>query len=177
MDCFRIESYERIKAIYNGSQENVTILEAYAWSNVVQRGLLHGIPIWQYKNGNVLFETDRLESHLRETMAAYSDEIENIIALLKIKNVNIILSSDPYKISTDLEQDTRHSSWHREYLEGIKKAKAVLEEREETTDKFINCKKCKSNSVDTEQKQTRSSDEPMTIFCMCRKCGTRWRIE
>ncbi len=33
---------------------------------------------------------------------------------------------------------------------------------------------CKSKDIDTEQKQTRSADEPMTLFCACNRCGKRW---
>ncbi len=45
----------------------------------------------------------------------------------------------------------------------------------------IECYRCKkagkyANNVETTQVQTRSADEPMTIFCLCRGCGQRWRM-
>lgn len=41
----------------------------------------------------------------------------------------------------------------------------------------IRCGKCKSYDIDIETKQTRSADEPMTVFCTCRNpaCGASWR--
>lgn len=45
----------------------------------------------------------------------------------------------------------------------------------------IECFRCKkaekySRNVETTQVQTRSADEPMTVFCVCRGCGQRWRM-
>ena len=37
------------------------------------------------------------------------------------------------------------------------------------------CSKCKSTKVTYYQMQTRSADEPMTVFLSCLKCGKRWR--
>lgn len=42
-------------------------------------------------------------------------------------------------------------------------------------DAFITCK-CKSSDVDIDQRQTRSSDEPMTLFALCRTCGSSWVV-
>lgn len=37
------------------------------------------------------------------------------------------------------------------------------------------CGKCGSEEVYTAEKQTRSADEPMTIFFTCAHCSSRWR--
>jgi transcription elongation factor S-II len=37
------------------------------------------------------------------------------------------------------------------------------------------CGKCKSTKINYQQYQTRSSDEPMTTFLQCIKCGNRWK--
>ena len=37
------------------------------------------------------------------------------------------------------------------------------------------CKKCKNQQIYFYQKQTRSSDEPMTTFYTCQSCGNRWK--
>jgi transcription elongation factor S-II len=38
------------------------------------------------------------------------------------------------------------------------------------------CPKCKGRNTSFFQKQTRSADEPMTIFCTCLLCRQKWRI-
>ena len=37
------------------------------------------------------------------------------------------------------------------------------------------CSRCKSTRTTNFQKQTRSADEPMTVFVKCKDCGKRWR--
>lgn len=37
------------------------------------------------------------------------------------------------------------------------------------------CRKCKGTKTSHYALQTRSSDEPMTIFVTCLTCGARWR--
>mmetsp|Transcript_39059 Transcript_39059/g.91222 ORF Transcript_39059/g.91222 Transcript_39059/m.91222 type:complete len:301 (+) Transcript_39059:89-991(+) len=40
---------------------------------------------------------------------------------------------------------------------------------------MFQCKKCKKKECTFYQKQTRSSDEPMTVFITCKACGHEWR--
>jgi len=46
----------------------------------------------------------------------------------------------------------------------------------EVPDSEIQCGKCKSLKVSIYQQQTRSADEPMTIFANCLACKSRWRM-
>jgi len=51
--------------------------------------------------------------------------------------------------------------------------KEVVEKRpEEYEDGMFKCGKCKSMKTTYVEKQTRSADEPMTLFITCRMCGT-----
>lgn len=38
------------------------------------------------------------------------------------------------------------------------------------------CGKCRSWRTTYTQRQVRSSDEPMSVFCLCENCGNRWRF-
>jgi transcription elongation factor S-II len=40
---------------------------------------------------------------------------------------------------------------------------------------MFKCSKCKQSRTTFYQKQTRSADEPMTVFITCRVCGHEWR--
>ena len=44
------------------------------------------------------------------------------------------------------------------------------------TKAFLVCSKCKATTVSVEQKQTRSADEGMTVFCRCMACGHKWKM-
>jgi len=40
---------------------------------------------------------------------------------------------------------------------------------------LFTCGRCKSIKTTSTQKQTRSADEPMTVFVFCLNCGKRWK--
>jgi len=40
---------------------------------------------------------------------------------------------------------------------------------------LFTCGRCKSEKTTSTQKQTRSADEPMTVFVFCLNCGKRWK--
>jgi len=40
---------------------------------------------------------------------------------------------------------------------------------------MFQCKKCRKSETTFYQKQTRSGDEPMTVFITCKACGHEWR--
>tara|TARA_B100000780_G_C21108805_1_gene447922 strand:- start:398 stop:796 length:399 start_codon:yes stop_codon:yes gene_type:complete len=50
-----------------------------------------------------------------------------------------------------------------------------IEKHIDITDSVLQCGKCKQNTVDYYEKQTRGADEPMTLFANCLTCGNRWR--
>ena len=46
---------------------------------------------------------------------------------------------------------------------------------EASTDKFT-CKRCKSKKCTYYEMQTRSADEPVTVFITCLDCDKKWKI-
>lgn len=44
-----------------------------------------------------------------------------------------------------------------------------------TTSTLFACPSCKARDCSWTQKQTRSGDEPMTVFCTCNRCGYLWK--
>lgn len=42
-------------------------------------------------------------------------------------------------------------------------------------DGMLQCGACKSKKTTFTEMQTRSADEPMTVFALCLNCGRRWR--
>lgn len=66
-------------------------------------------------------------------------------------------------------------NWQLLLDEKFKKNKVLYEtKREAMTDQF-KCRKCGSRETCYYEMQTRSADEPMTIFITCLDCGNRWK--
>lgn len=81
-----------------------------------------------------------------------------------------------------MQQELEEKTGHAELLKEMQEEEQRIEEllasgRKERSEGFLTCHKCKSKEVDVEQKQTRSADEPMTLFALCVKCGTRWTMK
>jgi DNA-directed RNA polymerase subunit M/transcription elongation factor TFIIS len=55
------------------------------------------------------------------------------------------------------------------------KEKTKFEQNKQSKTDVYTCRKCKSNNCDYYEMQTRSADEPMTIFIWCNECGFRWK--
>ena len=51
----------------------------------------------------------------------------------------------------------------------------MVERKEDVTEGEYTCGKCKSRRVGRRLKQTRSADEPMTVFLRCTVCPNRWK--
>ena len=131
------------------------ILESHCHAERCLRSTFGTIPCWTYQ-GLTLFETDKLEDHVHAASEAY---VSNVLRSMK-----------------GLE-NPEYEDFKTRYHETIAKAKVLLSEKTKSSSGLFQCRRCKSFDVDTEQKQTRSADEPMTIFCLCTKCGLRFVIK
>lgn len=98
-----------------------------------------------------------------------------------------VYCSDPQLYLDRLRQHVR--SQGKEWVFGVDQRYAKEEEEEPTSEecavvggpkrKFIRCtgkKGCGSANTEWTGRQTRSADEGMTIFVVCKDCGRRWRF-
>lgn len=90
--------------------------------------------------------------------------------------------SDPHRFLDNLEASPLQGRPHQTFLEqeALQQARVAAAVAESKKDKsgagFIQCRRCKSGDVDTDAKQLRSADEPMTVFASCNGCGNRWTL-
>ena len=130
--------------------------------------------VYRYGNTDIL-GLDTLEAHLSAAAAHYSEQMRKAAWILhchKLKgDAAIRAMSAP---ADDLVAGTEHEKWEANFFKQKERAREVLTGRVIPTTGIFACPKCKSFDVDTDQKQTRSADEPMTIFCCCNSCGSRF---
>ena len=97
-----------------------------------------------------------------------------------IKNQNLFkklesLEVTPIKLAFMTPQELFPEHWKRMMDEKYNKDKYLFEEVQAMTDQF-KCGRCKSRKCTYYELQTRSADEPTTIFVTCLNCGKRWKM-
>lgn len=82
----------------------------------------------------------------------------------------------PYDIAFMKPENVKPERWqtHVEALM-LREQKALRSQLIAKTNRFW-CKKCGKNETSYYEQQTRSGDEPMSIFIFCINCGNKWRL-
>ncbi|KAK2859893.1 hypothetical protein FQN49_004607 [Arthroderma sp. PD_2] len=118
-----------------------------------------------------------------ETKEQYRTKIRSLYQNLKNKsNLGLrtrVLSGEitPEKFVSmtheELKSDERREEDRRIQKENMDKA--MVGQPERSISKSLQCGKCGQRKVTYTEAQTRSADEPMTLFCTCLACGKSWR--
>lgn len=68
---------------------------------------------------------------------------------------------------------------YRPFIEAKQKRETLsrLADTEEKHDGILKCEKCSSFKTRYTELQTRSADEPMTVFAMCLECDHHWTLD
>lgn len=75
--------------------------------------------------------------------------------------------------TTQRLSDSRRLDWEQANEEKINEMCGIKGELLKAS--LFTCGRCKSIRTTSTQKQTRSADEPMTVFVLCKDCGNRWK--
>ena len=123
-----------------------------------------------FKNVTVINEMDmRANWKNPEFTIRYTNRVRSLVYAIRNNDKSKFL--DRIK-SGELKTNTFDTKeiWDLWYQEP---KKVVVEKKpEEYEDGMFKCSKCKSMKTTYVEKQTRSADEPMTLFITCRMCGT-----
>jgi transcription elongation factor S-II len=109
----------------------------------------------------------------------YSGRLRTIIFNLKnnnelvnqLKTKQISLKS----FSTMTHQEMCPELWRKRIENKIKRDNSKLTTNIEASTDMFTCKKCRSKKCTYYEMQTRSADEPATIFITCLDCGKNWK--
>ena len=97
-------------------------------------------------------------------------------------NPNNALPDMVYRDDDDLTGETILERIRNTERERQVRFKEMLQEKyndinaTEGYDSSLKCRRCNSNDISWDQKQTRGADESMTTFCSCSTCGNRWTM-
>lgn len=108
----------------------------------------------------------------------YLDHLRSII--INLKNEKLVEQVISGEIKSHTIAFMTHQEMCPEKWEELIRIKSIRDRSkfeinlEASTDTFT-CRKCKSKKCSYMQLQTRSADEPMTLFVSCLECGARWK--
>jgi len=109
----------------------------------------------------------------------YIDKLRTIFMNLKnqellhqIKNAEITSQSVAFMTHQELNPER----WKTLIDQKIKRDASKFTTNIQASTDMFTCKKCKSKKCTYYELQTRSADEPATIFITCLDCGKHWKI-
>ena len=123
-----------------------------------------------FKNVTIINEEDETRANWKNPAftTLFTSRMRTLIYAIRNNEKSLFLDrikSGKLKLAT-LEKVDVWDLWHQE-----PKVEVVEKKPEEYDDGMFKCGKCKSMKTHYIEKQTRSADEPMTIFITCRMCG------
>lgn len=105
-------------------------------------------------------------SHLRSILTNLNEDL-----IKEIKNGTL----PAQKIAFMTHQELDHKKWAPLIELKSKRDQNKFEVNMAAATDTFTCRKCKGKNCTYYLQQTRSADEPMTIFVQCIDCGTRWK--
>lgn len=108
----------------------------------------------------------------------YVDRLRSIYINLKNDQiVHALLNQEllPQNLAFMTHQELNPDHWKELIDKKIKRDKSKYDTTVQASTNMFTCKKCKSNKCTYYELQTRSADEPTTIFVTCLDCGKNWK--
>ena len=136
----------------------------YAIRDAIQRNI---VPTW-----NILLK----KIYVNKARSLYI----NLNPESYVKNTRLFermkkMEFSPSELVNMSTQELFPEHWKQLIDEKYRKNKVLYETKKEAMTDQFKCRKCKSRETCYYEMQTRSADEPMTIFITCLNCGNRWK--
>lgn len=121
------------------------------------------------------FGPETKEQYRTKIRSLYQNLKNKSNPMLRVRVLNNEVSADDF---VRLSHEELRSAEQREQDRKIQKEnmdKAMVAQAERSISTSLQCGKCGQRKVTYTEAQTRSADEPMTLFCTCLNCGKSWR--
>jgi len=114
------------------------------------------------------------------TSDEYRQQVRRLIANLRNEKTGLLKKVKDGSISmSTLATATHRELWPELHQQPhmLPHNKTIIIARDkDVKDTLLKCGKCQQNTVSYYEMQTRSADEPMTVFCTCATCGNKWKM-
>lgn len=107
----------------------------------------------------------------------YTNHLRSTMSNLTPENVQSVLdgTTKPHMLAFMTHQELCPSKWEELLTAKAKRDQSKFESRLVANTDSFTCRKCKSNQCTYYAMQTRSADEPMTLYIQCISCENRWK--
>jgi len=108
----------------------------------------------------------------------YTNKTSEIISLMKTKDSFLLDAIKNETINISMIAKMNPDELNPEQFQHIKKRKQTEENKRNSKEgsKAYKCSKCKNSNSRLIERQTRSGDEPPTIFVECLECGHKHKL-
>jgi transcription elongation factor S-II len=160
--------YSIIENISSEDKLYLQDVERHIFNQTLQKSIERNIiPTW-----NIVFKN----IYINKVRSIYT----NLISNNYVKNNRLIQRFNkkeftPEQLVTMNPQELFPENWKELIDEKYRRDKILYETKKEAMTDQFKCSKCHSRETCYFEMQTRSADEPMTIFITCLNCGKRWK--
>lgn len=108
----------------------------------------------------------------------YLDRLRSVYINLKNPEILQLVKSGeiaPQNIAFMTHQELNPERWKVAIEQKIKRNESKYNTKMEASTDMFTCRKCKSKRCTYYELQTRSADEPATVFITCLDCGKHWK--
>jgi transcription elongation factor S-II len=111
-------------------------------------------------------------------VSIYIDRLRSIYMNLKNDNIKTLIRNgeiEPKQLAFMTHQEFKPDKWQELIEKKMKRDASKYNTNIQASTNMYTCRKCKSTRCTHYEMQTRSADEPSTIFVTCLDCGKHWR--
>ena len=176
----RLFVYNKLLQLFIDYIQENNLCDKYVEKDVenIERGI-YNYTINNCRKRNILNRWDDIlfkSLYIKKSISVYSN-LNSKTYLNNNRLIKRLLEREflPHEVIHMTPQEQFPEHW-KSLIDEKEKTEKVLYEKDSggATDQF-KCSKCKKRECTYYELQTRSADEPMTIFVTCLNCGKRWR--
>ena len=111
-------------------------------------------------------------------VSIYIDRLRSIYMNLKNDNIKTLIRNgeiEPKQLAFMTHQEFKPDKWRELIEKKMKRDASKYNTNIQASTNMYTCRKCKSTRCTHYEMQTRSADEPSTIFVTCLDCGKNWK--
>lgn len=138
-------------------------LRMLTWSRPTDVGLCRDVESYCHAKASTLREYRERLRHV-----AFNLSINPCTGVEVVNTSNDVIARDTLVGRIHVESNNRQTRFHSMLQDKYD----ALNDKEFAA--IVRCRRCGSEEVTWEEKQTRSADEGATIFCSCSTCKNRW---